>query len=113
MKFFEVQSPYYALVKAEDEKKAIEAYRKYAPEAQEIEIKEVERDYALVVYSAEMSQDVEKIPVHDILREFRNEYDGLLVFDVKILEGKLECAYCGKLEEDCRCEFEVVVKSGE
>lgn len=57
MKFYEIHDPYYALIKAKDEADAERIYNEYISDTddyenfQDDEIREVERDYALVMFS--------------------------------------------------------------
>ncbi|MGF6352461.1 hypothetical protein ABIE27_000357 [Paenibacillus sp. 4624] len=60
MKYFEFNGPYWALIKAETEEQAIEKYNEIVADYDEEtddEIKEVERDYALVVHARTQSDD--------------------------------------------------------
>ncbi|WP_262417703.1 hypothetical protein [Bacillus sp. YC2] len=57
MKFYEINNPYYALLKAEDKAEAEKIYIENVADTddydnfQDEEIREVERDYALIMYS--------------------------------------------------------------
>ncbi|MCA1214752.1 hypothetical protein LC728_10180 [Bacillus amyloliquefaciens] len=63
MKFYEINDPYYALIKAKDEADAERIYNEYISDTddyenfQDDEIREVERDYALVMFSQIQDHD--------------------------------------------------------
>lgn len=65
MKFYEIHDPYYALIKAKDEADAERIYNEYISDTddyenfQDDEIREVERDYALIMYSQVKGEDGE------------------------------------------------------
>ena len=61
MKFFEVNYPYYALIKAKDEDEALDMYVAFVADDDGTlreEIKEVDRDYALIMYGRYSTEDM-------------------------------------------------------
>lgn len=84
MKFFEIHYPYYALIKAENEEKAIEEYTKYIADDDgtlKDEIKEVDRDYALALFSIVKDKFDEHEPITKIIDEFRKAENDILLVD--------------------------------
>ena len=75
MKFFEVHYPYYALIKARDKDEAVQLYVMYIADDEDgtlhEEMKEVERDYALVMHAKAMSLENNRISVGYILNDLR------------------------------------------
>lgn len=88
MKYYEIHSPYYALVKAETPEEAIATYVEYVAEDDgtlKDEIKEVDRDYALVSYSRGKTEDNEPVSVSDIIREFQSPGSSVLLITGELL----------------------------
>lgn len=88
MKFYEINNPYYALVKAENEGEAIKEYTKSVADndgSLHEEIKEVDREYALAAYSRGLSEDGHTISVNEILEDFRNGETMTLLVDGSLI----------------------------
>lgn len=84
MKYFEVNEPYYALLKAESQEKGIKEYINHVADDDgtlSSEIKEVDRDYTLVNFSQALSEEGDFIPVNEVLELFNNEKVNVLVID--------------------------------
>lgn len=84
MRYFELYEPYYSLLKAEDEKKAITRYTEIVANNSsdcplENEIKEVSRDYALAMSSRALGEDGNTIPINEFLEEFNEEESNILL----------------------------------
>jgi hypothetical protein len=89
MKFFEVHEPYYALIKALDKEQAIKEYLEVVADDEdgtlESEIKEVERDYALVKFSRATSVDIMILTTKEILSQFNYGGNEILLVDKQLL----------------------------
>lgn len=86
MRYFEVQEPYYALLKAEDLDHAKLEYNASVAFLEESdEIEEVKEDYALAKFSQAKDEDGNLISVKEILEEFRKEERCLLLIDGTLL----------------------------
>jgi hypothetical protein len=86
MKYFEIHSPYYALVKAETVEKAIEIYVEQVADDDGTlreEIKEV--DYALIQFARSESEDGDFMPVSETLDKFHREKSEVLLIDSGLL----------------------------
>lgn len=87
MKYFEIQCPYYALLKADSREEAIQEYIAAVADNNkdnplENEIKEVGYDYALVKFTKSVLENTEiKHPIPFILKDFRDENISLLLTD--------------------------------
>lgn len=84
MKFYEVHDPYYALIKAENEMMAkVEYIASVAQDEGTLrnEIKEVDRDYAVAMYSRTLSEDGKVIPVKEIVEDIKNDRNMVLIVD--------------------------------
>ncbi|MEK4883460.1 hypothetical protein NST12_16675 [Bacillus sp. FSL W8-1127] len=84
MKYFETYYPYYALVKDENKEDAMKTYVKFVADDDgtlHLEMKEVERDYALAKYSRGLSEDGKEIPISEILDDFQSEESSVLLID--------------------------------
>jgi hypothetical protein len=49
------------------------------------EIQEVERDYALVMYSWSMTKEMDRIPIDSILNDFQSDDVMVLLIDSSLL----------------------------
>lgn len=85
MRFFEVQEPYYALLKAESEDVAVEKYAEQVGDWENGELKEVSRDYALAFTSRALSENRKPVPLKEVLHDFNNEDVVILLIDGDIL----------------------------
>ena len=88
MKYFEINDPYYALIKAENQAEAIKIYTEYVADDDGTlheEIKEVDRDYALASFSRGGTEDGEEVPISEILEDFQSEVSAVLLIDPALL----------------------------
>jgi hypothetical protein len=88
MKFFETHDPYYALIKAENQAEAIKIYTEYVADDDGTlneEIREVDRDYALVRFARSKSEDGDFESVPHALEKFRREKSEVLLIDSGLL----------------------------
>lgn len=82
MKYFEVNDPYYALIKAENVKNAMEVYHRLVADADDgMDLKEIERDKALIKYSQAMGEDKTLINPGEIYKEFNDDVQDILLID--------------------------------
>ena len=85
MKYFEVNEPYYALIKAPSKKRALEIYTETVSEDDDgtlrEEMMEVNRDYALVKFSRVKGENEEVAPIIKTLETFNNDEAELLLVD--------------------------------
>lgn len=86
MKYFEVYSPYYALIKALNKEEAIKLYVKNVADDNENnplsnEIKEVERDYAAVKYGRGLTDEGQKVPMVEVLKDIQDNKQAVLLVD--------------------------------
>lgn len=88
MKFYEINEPYYALLKANSEKEAIRKYVHNVADLEEeevdFEIKEVSRDYALARFSRAPGEDKKLLPIGQIVSDF-----NVQEIEVMIIDGSL------------------------
>ncbi|MGM0916598.1 MAG: hypothetical protein ACQEWC_03335 [Bacillota bacterium] len=89
MKFYEVQDPYYALIKARNIERAMEIYNNDVTGDEEKElaesIKEVTALYAATKYSRFTGEDNEAIPIEEVLEDLTNEKEMRLAIDGRLL----------------------------
>ncbi|WP_369547018.1 hypothetical protein [Bacillus velezensis] len=91
MKFYEINDPYYALLKAKDEADAERIYIENVADTddydnfQDEEIREVERDYALVKLSQSRGVDGELASYTYISKNFNNPESEVLIWDGSLL----------------------------
>lgn len=88
VKFFEIHDPYYALIKAPDQDAAIKVYVERVAEDDGTlheEIREVDRDYALVSFSKGATEDNETVPIKEILEGFKKEGSAVLLISRELL----------------------------
>lgn len=85
MKYFEVNEPYYALIKAPTKKRAMEIYTETVSEDDDRslseEMMEVNRDYALVKFSRVKGENGEVAPIIKVLETFNSNEAELLLVD--------------------------------
>lgn len=82
MKYFEINNPYFAMIGAENEQEALSIYVEVVSDANETlkdEIKELERDYALVQFARSRNEDNELLPYKELMEEFEGK--GVLLMD--------------------------------
>ncbi|MGA4837034.1 hypothetical protein ABEQ76_20910 [Bacillus velezensis] len=91
MKFYEIHDPYYALLKATDKAEAEKIYIENVADTddydnfQDEEIREVERDYALVKFSQSRGVDGELASYTYISKNFNNPESEVLIWDGSLL----------------------------
>lgn len=87
MRFFEASTPYYALLKGEDETKATEVYIENVADidGEMFDIKEVSRDYALAQLSRTPGEDKNLLPISEVLNDLNNEANSVLLIDAHLL----------------------------
>lgn len=89
MKYFKIQDPYYALIKAENQDEAIRIYTEFVSDDEDgtlhEEIKEIDRDYALIQFARSESEDGDFMPVPETLDKFRREKSEVLLIDSGLL----------------------------
>ncbi|MFU1715640.1 hypothetical protein ACM392_08815 [Bacillus amyloliquefaciens] len=91
MKFYEIHDPYYALLKAEDKAEAEKIYIENVADTddydnfQDEEIREVERDYALVKFSQTRGEDRELSSYTYISENFNDPKSEVLIWDGSLL----------------------------
>lgn len=84
MKFFEVNNPYYALIKAEDVVKAMREYVKVVADDDGTlseEIRSVDRDYSIARYSRVKSEDGKEMSLMEILNDLNSDENMVLIVD--------------------------------
>lgn len=89
MKYFEVQEPYYALIKSEDKEKAMKFYINVVADDEEgtlaEEIKEVDRQYAWGCFLKGINED-KNISSRSVLKHsFDRNTEELLLIDGALL----------------------------
>jgi hypothetical protein len=86
MRYFEVLSPYYALIKAFSIEDFTLTYRAFVGDVEEdFRFSEVGRDYALVKLSRAPSEDLIHIDANDIVKDFNDPEIPLLLIDGSLL----------------------------
>ncbi|MCY9434165.1 hypothetical protein [Bacillus haynesii] len=84
MKYFEIHEPYYALLAAEDEKKAAEVYCEVVTDDVDDtfmgSIKEVSRQYALGCVGDSVFQSKPELSVAEFVRDFDDRENTYLLF---------------------------------
>lgn len=87
MRFFEVNQPYYALVKAKNEDNAKQIYTKIVEGVQplaldeQLEMKEVPVEYASAVYSRSVDSDAKEIPLDAVVQALTDRTEMILTVD--------------------------------
>lgn len=88
MKFYEVNEPYYALIKAKNDENAMTIYTDVVADDDgglSEEITEVTEAYATIIYSRVNGEDNNVIPVKEVLEHLTNEEEMVLVIDGSLL----------------------------
>ncbi|MGM0971327.1 MAG: hypothetical protein ACQEWR_22545 [Bacillota bacterium] len=89
MKFYEVNEPYYALIKARNIERAMEIYNNDVTGDEEKElaesIKEVTALYAATKYSRCTGEDNKTVPIEEVLEDLTNEKEMRLAIDGRLL----------------------------
>lgn len=84
LKFYEFDDPYYSLVKAKDEKDAIEEYE-FATADKPEGIREIDIFTALLLFSRSVSEDGKQVSIYKILEEFFRNERATLIYDPHLL----------------------------
>lgn len=80
MKFFEINEPYAALIKAKSKYEAISVYNEYVADADtDTEVEEISRDQALIRYSRGMTEDNKPSKEKELLETFNREQSDVLL----------------------------------
>jgi len=88
MKYFEIYSPYYALIKSDTKENAIGVYVRCVADNDGTlykEIKEVDRDSALVLFGRALTEDGHPVPISEVLKGFNSEENSVLIIDSSLL----------------------------
>ncbi len=88
MKYFEIHEPYYALMQAKDKDEALKNYAKYVANDDgtlKDEIQEVDRDYALLMFSRAPGENKVLLPVSDVINEFVEQEHKVLLIDGSLI----------------------------
>ncbi|WP_152425489.1 hypothetical protein [Bacillus subtilis] len=89
--YFEVSEPYYALIKADSGEEAEKLYNEFVADTddyedfQDDEIREVERDYALIMFSRTKDEDGKLVSYTRISEDFTNPEIEVLIMDGSLL----------------------------
>jgi len=84
LKFYEFDDPYYSLVKAKDEKDAIEEYE-YATADNPEGAREIDIFTALLLFSRSVSEDGNQVSIIKILNDFFRNERATLIYDRHLL----------------------------
>ncbi|MDM8098675.1 hypothetical protein [Oceanobacillus oncorhynchi] len=86
MKFFEANYPYYALIKAKDEKAALSIYEEQVADIDEgTDLGEIDENKALIVFAQSPGENENKIPSEEIHEEFFTYEEKVLLIDGSLL----------------------------
>ncbi|WP_155762164.1 hypothetical protein [Bacillus safensis] len=88
MKFYEVNEPYNALIKAKNDENAMTIYTDVVADDDgglSEEITEVTEAYAAIIYSRVNGEDNKVIPVKEVLEHLTNEEEMVLVIDGSLI----------------------------
>ncbi|MBL4952190.1 hypothetical protein JK635_08190 [Neobacillus sp. YIM B02564] len=88
MKYFEVNTPYYALIKAKNKEDAMNKYVEFVAEDDGTlgeEMKEVSRDYALVKFSRAYDENQKLLPISGVVEEFNCQSNEVIVVDGSLI----------------------------
>lgn len=85
MKFYEVNEPYYALIKAKNEESAIKIYTdNVADDGDKLAISEVTEPYAAVRHSRTVDEDERILSIEKVIEDITNEEEMLLGMDTSV-----------------------------
>ena len=91
MKFFEINDPYYALIKAENLEVATQEYIEVVAgdEEEESEIKKamkvVDPNYALIKLSRSAGENGKLLEINEVIQDFNIENNSVLLIDGSLL----------------------------
>lgn len=89
-KYFEVSEPYYALIKADSGEEAEKLYNEFVADTDDYEdfqeeLKEADRDYALLRFSRSRDEDGTLMEINDVLKIFSDDESNVLIIDGSLL----------------------------
>ena len=89
MKYYIVDEPYFALIKADDKSEAVELYEKYVADDEDGSLvgslEEISRDKALALVSRCLTEDGELRDVEDVIRYIEDSKSSVLLIDGNLL----------------------------
>lgn len=85
MRYFEVTEPYYSLIKATNEEKAIEVYGQSDVDEEDFEMNEVDKDYAWSKFSDSSVERDRDYTTEELLEDFEAEEEELLLIDSSMI----------------------------
>lgn len=89
MKYFEVDSPYYSLLKANTKEEAKAKYIEIVCDDYDgtlnDDLKEVSRDYALIKFSRGQSEDMKHVSAKEVEEEFNSESADVLLITSELI----------------------------
>ncbi|MGP3738393.1 hypothetical protein ACTWKB_02690 [Bacillus sp. 4A_MP2] len=88
MKFYKVNDPYIALIKAKTKENALKIYKEEIADddgSLSKNITEVTETYAAIRYSRAKGEDNKIIPVEEVLEDLTNEEEMTLIFDGSLI----------------------------
>ncbi|CAF1778288.1 hypothetical protein NRS6094_04348 [Bacillus subtilis] len=88
--YFEVLDPYYALIKADSGEEAEKIYNEFVADTDDYEdfqeeIKEVDREYALLSFSRVRDEDGTLMEISKVMEEFSKDESDILIMDGSLL----------------------------
>ena len=85
MKFYIVDEPYFALIKADDKSEAVELYEKYVADDEDgslvDSLEEISRDKALVLMSRSQDEFGELMNEDDVIHDIDKSKSSVLLID--------------------------------
>ena len=84
MKFYQVFDPYYALIKAKSKESARNLYvANVADDDGTViqELEELDRDYAVAMFSRSLSDNGEVLPLHEVVETIQDDEEIVLLID--------------------------------
>lgn len=86
MKFYEVNEPYYALIKAKSKENAVRIYDdNVADDGDELKISEVTETYAAIRHSRTLGEDGKPLSVKEMLEDITNDNEMVLGRDGNLI----------------------------
>lgn len=88
MNYYEAHEPYYALIQAETKEIALTEYVAQIAEDDDGHLsdnmKQVATDYAIARYSRTFSEELQEVPLSEILENIRSNDTMVLIFDANL-----------------------------
>ena len=84
MKFYIVDEPYFALIKAVNKVEVVELYEKYVADddgSLAVNIEEISRDKALVLLSRSQDEDGELMNIEDVIYAINESKSSVILID--------------------------------